>query len=129
MALEYPEELKYLDSHEYLRVEGDTVVVGVTSYAVDQLGDIVFVSLPEEGDRINRGDSFGSIESVKAVEELYAPLSGTVLSVNTVAVEDPALIGSDPYGDGWLIKVRLADPGDELSETMSAEEYRERVEG
>ncbi|BAC91472.1 glycine cleavage system protein GcvH [Gloeobacter violaceus] len=129
MALEYPEELKYLDSHEYLRVEGDTVVVGVTSYAVDQLGDIVFVSLPEEGDRINRGDSFGSIESVKAVEELYAPLSGTVLSVNTVAVEDPALIGSDPYGDGWLIKVRLADPADELGETMTAEEYRERVEG
>lgn len=128
MALEYPDELKYLDSHEYLRVEGDTVVVGVTAYAVDQLGDIVYVALPEEGDQLVRGSSFGSIESVKAVEELYAPVSGTVLSVNTVAVEDPALIGSDPYGDGWLLKVRLSEVG-ELDDTLSAEEYRERVEG
>ncbi|AGY56776.1 glycine cleavage system protein GcvH [Gloeobacter kilaueensis] len=128
MALEYPDELRYLDSHEYLRVEGDTVVVGVTAYAVDQLGDIVYVALPEEGDRIGRGDSLGSIESVKAVEELYAPVSGTVLSVNTVAIEDPALIGSDPYGDGWLVKIRLSD-SDELNETLSAEEYRERIEG
>ena len=128
MALEYPVNLKYLDSHEYLRVEDDIVVVGVTSFAVDQLGDIVFVSLPEAGELLARGDSFGSIESVKAVEELYAPLSGTVISVNSSAVEDPALIGADPYGDGWLLKLRLTDSS-ELSDTLTAEEYRERVEG
>lgn len=128
MALEYPEELKYLDSHEYLRVEGDTVVVGVTSYAVDQLGDIVFVALPEQGDVLSRGDSFGSIESVKAVEELYAPISGKVLAVNTKVVDDPTIIGADPYGDGWLLKISLAD-AEELEDTISAEEYKERIEG
>ncbi|MBC8123381.1 MAG: glycine cleavage system protein GcvH [Gemmatimonadaceae bacterium] len=128
MALEYPEDLKYVDSHEYLRIEGDTVVVGVTSYAVDQLGDIVFVSLPEEGEQLKQGDSFGSIESVKAVEELYAPVSGTILSVNSAAVDDPAQIGEDPYGDGWLIKIRLSEV-EEMSETLSAEEYRGRIEG
>lgn len=128
MALEYPEDLKYVDSHEYLRIEGDTVVVGVTSYAVDQLGDIVFVSLPEEGEQLRRGDSFGSIESVKAVEELYAPVSGTILSVNSAAVDDPAQIGEDPYGDGWLLKIRLSEL-EEMSETLTAEEYRSRIEG
>lgn len=128
MALEYPDDLKYLDSHEYLRVESDMVVVGVTSYAVDQLGDIVFVSLPETGESLNRGDSFGSIESVKAVEELYAPVSGTVVAVNTGAVDDPSQIGTDPYGEGWLLKIRLKDLA-ELNDTLSPSEYRERVEG
>jgi glycine cleavage system H protein len=128
MALEYPEDLKYLDSHEYLRVEGDTVVVGVTSYAVDQLGDIVFVALPEQGDVLSRGDSFGSIESVKAVEELYAPISGKVLAVNTKVVDDPTIIGADPYGDGWLLKISLAD-AEELEDAFSAEEYKDRIEG
>jgi glycine cleavage system H protein len=128
MALEYPEDLKYLDSHEYLRVEGDTVVVGVTSYAVDQLGDIVFVALPEQGDVLSRGDSFGSIESVKAVEELYAPVSGKVLAVNTKVVDDPTIIGADPYGDGWLLKISLAD-AEELEDAISAEEYKGRIEG
>jgi glycine cleavage system H protein len=128
MALEYPEDLKYLDSHEYLRVEGDTVVVGVTSYAVDQLGDIVFVALPEQGDVLSRGDSFGSIESVKAVEELYAPISGKVLAVNTKVVDDPTIIGADPYGDGWLLKISLTD-AEELEDTISAEEYKDRIEG
>jgi glycine cleavage system H protein len=126
MAIEFPQELKYVDTHEYLRVEGDTVVLGVTSYAVEQLGDIVFVALPEAGEQFNRGDSFGSIESVKAVEELYAPVSGTILAVNQAAVDDPSLIGVDPYGEGWLVKVRLGDT-EELSETLSAEEYKERV--
>ncbi len=128
MALEYPEDLKYLDSHEYLRIEGDTVVVGVTSYAVDQLGDIVFVALPEQGDVLSRGDSFGSIESVKAVEELYAPISGKVLAVNNKVVDDPTIIGADPYGDGWLLKISLAD-AEELEDTISAEEYKDRIEG
>lgn len=128
MALEYPEDLKYLDSHEYLRIEGDTVVVGVTSYAVDQLGDIVFVALPEPGEVLSRGDSFGSIESVKAVEELYAPISGKVLAVNDKVVDDPTIIGADPYGDGWLLKISLAD-AEELEDTISSEEYKERIEG
>ncbi|MBC7881495.1 MAG: glycine cleavage system protein GcvH [Anaerolineae bacterium] len=128
MALEYPEDLKYLDSHEYLRIEGDTVVVGVTSYAVDQLGDIVFVALPEQGEVLSRGDSFGSIESVKAVEELYAPISGKVLAVNDKVVDDPTIIGADPYGDGWLLKISLAD-AEELEDTISSEEYKERIEG
>ncbi|ABC98700.1 glycine cleavage system protein H [Synechococcus sp. 65AY6Li] len=128
MALEYPPHLRYVDTHEYIRVEDDIAVIGITAYAVDQLGDIVFVGLPEEGTEIEKGESFGSVESVKAVEDLYAPVSGKVVAVNKAVVDSPESIADDPYGDGWLIKVRMTNPED-LDDTMSAEAYASLVEG
>lgn len=128
MALEYPESLKYLDSHEYLRVEGEVATIGITAFAVDQLGDIVFVGLPEEGSELQKGDSFGSVESVKAVEDLYAPVSGQVVAINEAVVDSPESLLDDPYGEGWLLKVKLSNPED-LDETMSAEAYASLVEG
>jgi glycine cleavage system H protein len=128
MALEYPPDLRYVDTHEYIRVEDDIAVIGITAYAVDQLGDIVFVGLPEEGTEIEKGESFGSVESVKAVEDLYAPVSGEVVAVNKAVVDSPESIADDPYGDGWLIKVRMTNPED-LDDTMSAETYASLVEG
>ncbi|HEY9607557.1 MAG TPA: glycine cleavage system protein GcvH [Allocoleopsis sp.] len=128
MTFEYPEDLKYLDTHEYVRLDGEIATVGITAFAVDQLGDIVFLELPEIGDALEKGESFGSVESVKAVEELNAPVSGTVIERNSVLVDAPEAISDDPYGDGWLVKVRLDDP-DEPIEAMSAEEYRAQVEG
>lgn len=124
--MDFPKDLKYVDTHEYLRVEGDEVTLGITAYAVEQLGDIVFVQLPAEGDEMKKGESFGSVESVKAVEELYAPLSGRVLAVNTAVVDDPAAIADDPYENGWLLKVQMSLP-DELDDTLTAEEYAESL--
>ncbi|HAX85520.1 MAG TPA: glycine cleavage system protein GcvH [Cyanobacteria bacterium UBA11370] len=128
MALDYPDDLKYLDSHEYVRLDGEIATIGVSGFAVDQLGDIVFVELPEMGDALQKGDVFGSIESVKAVEDMYAPISGTVIERNETLVESPELISDDPYGEGWLLKVRINDP-DELVDALSADEYRTQVEG
>ncbi len=128
MALEYPDDLKYLDTHEYARLDGEIATIGITAFAVDQLGDIVFVELPEMGDAIEKGEKFGTIESVKAVEDLNAPLSGTVIEVNSPLMDTPEQIGDDPYGEGWLLKIRMDDPGD-LEDTLSADEYRAQVEG
>ncbi len=128
MALEYPESLRYVDSHEYLRVEEDVATIGITAFAVDQLGDIVFVGLPEEGADLQKGDSFGSVESVKAVEDLYAPVSGQVIAINEAIVDSPENIGDDPYGEGWLLKVKMSNLED-LDETMTAEAYASMVEG
>jgi glycine cleavage system H protein len=128
MALEYPEDLKYLESHEYVRLDGEIATIGISAFAVDQLGDIVFLELPEIGDALEKDESFGSIESVKAVEDLNAPVSGTVIERNEAMLESPELIADDPYGEGWLLKLRINDP-DELVEAMSANEYREQVEG
>ncbi len=129
MSLEYPEDLRYLDSHEYVRKSGEIATIGISAFAIDQLGDIVFLELPEVGDLVGVGQSFGTIESVKAVEELYPPVSGTVIERNEKMIESPELIADSPYGEGWLIKVRLENPEDDLSTTLSASEYRNRVEG
>jgi glycine cleavage system H protein len=128
MALEYPDDLRYLDTHEYVRLDGEIATIGISAFAVDQLGDIVFLELPDIGDALEKGESFGSIESVKAVEDLNAPVSGTVIERNEPMVESPELISEDPYGEGWLLKLRLNDP-DELIDALSATEYREQVEG
>ena len=127
MALDYPETLRYVDSHEYLLVEDNVATIGITAFAVDQLGDIVFVGLPDEGDEVEKGDTIGSVESVKAVEDLYAPVSGTVVAVNEAMVDSPENIADDPYGDAWLFKVSLSNP-DDMDETMSAEDYKAMVE-
>ena len=128
MALEYPEDLKYLDSHEYVRLDGEIATLGISAFAVDQLGDIVFLELPEIGDALEKGETFGSIESVKAVEDMYAPISGTVVERNEPLIESPELVSEDPYGEGWLLKIRINDP-DELNDTLTASEYRAQVEG
>lgn len=128
MALEYPDDLKYLDSHEYARLDGEIATLGITAFAVDQLGDIVFLELPEIGDAVEKGEKFGTIESVKAVEDLNSPVTGTVIEVNSPLMEAPEQIGDDPYGEGWLLKVRIDDAND-LDDTLTADEYREQVEG
>ena len=129
MELEYPEDLKYLDSHEYVRLDGEIATIGVSAFAIDQLGDVVFLELPEVGDAVEVGENFGTIESVKAVEDLYPPVSGTVIDRNEEMIESPESIAEDPYGEGWLLKVRVDNPDDELTDTLSAAEYRSQVEG
>ena len=125
---EYPEDLKYTNSHEYIRLEDYVATVGITAFAIDQLGDIVFLDLPEVGTRVEKGQTFGTIESVKAVEDIYSPVTGTVIEANTALVDEPEVIGNDPYGASWLLKVNIENL-EELSDTMSATEYRGKVEG
>lgn len=129
MELEYPDDLRYLDSHEYVRLEGEIATIGVTAFALDELGDIVFLELPEVGDAIESGVSFGNIESTKATSELIAPVTGTVIESNMLMVESPEVIADDPYGEGWFIKVRVGNPDDALVDTISAEEYLALVTG
>ncbi len=128
MSLEYPNDLKYLDTHEYVRLDGEIATIGISAFAVDQLGDIVFLELPEVGDAVKKGESFGSIESVKAVEDLYTAISGTVIERNEAMLESPEQVAEDPYGEGWLLKVRVNDPS-EADDALSADEYRAQVEG
>ncbi|MFM7887127.1 MAG: glycine cleavage system protein GcvH [Pseudanabaena sp.] len=125
---EYPEDLKYTNSHEYIRLENNIATVGITAFAINQLGDIVFLDLPEVGTKVEKGQTFGTIESVKAVEDIYSPVTGTVLEANTALVDDPENITIDPYGVSWLLKVNIEDES-ELSDTLSASEYSEKVEG
>ena len=129
MELEYPEDLKYLDSHEYVRLDGDIATIGVSAFAIEQLGDIVFIELPEVGDAVEVGTSLGTIESVKAVEDLYPPVSGTVIERNEAIIDAPEALADDPYGEGWLIKVKVDDIEGELADVLSAAEYRAQVEG
>jgi glycine cleavage system H protein len=128
MSFEYPNTLKYFDSHEYVHLEGDTATVGITAYAVDQLGDIVFVELPEVNAQLTKGETCGNIESVKAVEDLYAPVTGEVIECNAAVVDTPETLAEDPYESGWLLKIRLSDPS-ELEGALSVEDYRSLVEG
>jgi glycine cleavage system H protein len=126
---DYPEDLKYLDTHEYVRLDGEIATIGISAFALDQLGDIVFLELPEIGEGIESGNTFGTIESVKAVEDLYSPVSGTVIERNQTAIDAPELIAEDPYGEGWFLKLRMDDPDALLEETLSASEYKAQVEG
>ncbi len=128
MSLEYPNDLRYTDSHEYVKLTANIATIGVSAFAVDQLGDIVFVELPAVGETITRGTAFGTIESVKAVEDLKAPVSGKVVKRNDAAIDAPELIAEDPYNAGWLLEIQV-DNADELEGTFSADEYRMKVEG
>lgn len=128
MAFEYPDDLKYSDTHEYVRLEGDTATIGITAFAVDQLGDIVFLELPEVGDTLEKGETFGTVESVKAVEDLKAPVTGTVIERNDPLLDKPEQLADDPYGQAWMLKVRIED-ADQLSDGLSADEYQAMVEG
>ncbi len=126
MALQYPDDLLFSDSHEFVRQVGDVATIGVSAFAVDQLGDIVFLELPEPGAELSRGESFGTVESVKAVSDLYAPLTGTVLERNEAALEAPELLNEDPYEKGWLLKVKVAAALEGLMDVVT---YRALVEG
>jgi len=128
MALEFPADLRYADSHEYAAPAGIALRVGISAFAVDQLGDIVFVELPPVGQVLERGASFGTVESVKAVEEMYAPVSGVVTARNDVVIDRPELLQQDPYGEGWLLEVEPTDPG-QIDDLMAADAYRSKVEG
>lgn len=124
---EIPTDLKYTKSHEWVRVEGDVVFVGITEHAQSLLGDMVFVELPEEGTVFNAGDEFGVVESVKAASDLYAPISGEVLSVNTQLEEEPQQINGSPYGDGWLVQLSIKDK-EELNALLDSNAYADLLE-
>lgn len=122
----YPTDYLYSREHEWVRVDGDVAVVGITEFAQEELGEVVFVELPEVGQVFNTGDELGTIESVKAVAEVYTPVAGEVVEVNDAVVDDPELLNDDPHSEGWLIKIRFSSASD-LKELMSAEKYEEYV--
>ena len=122
-----PEDTRYAKSHEYVHVEGDTGTIGITDYAQKELGDVVFVELPQVGTQLEAGDELGSIESVKAVSELFSPVSGEIVEVNEALAEKPELVNTDPYGDGWMVRIKVNDVS-ELDELMPADEYEEYVQ-
>ena len=128
MGLHYPDDCRYSDSHEYVKSEGGLVRVGISAFAVDQLGDIVFVELPEVGDSLTQGSSFGSVESVKAVEDMLSPIDGTVEARNEAVLASPEELQNDPYGEGWLLLVRPSAPG-QIDGLMDAASYGAKVAG
>jgi glycine cleavage system H protein len=122
-----PKEAKFTKTHEYAIVEGDIATFGISDFAIEHLSDLVFIELPEAGDEVTAGKQFGEVESVKAVAEIVAPLSGEIIERNEAVVEDLGVLSGDPFGEGWLIKVRISDPA-ELESLMSAEEYAKFLE-
>ncbi len=123
----YPEDLKYSETHEWVEVENGTAKIGITFYAQEKLGDIVFVELPQVGDEFSREDVFGVVESVKAVSDLYMPVDGRVISVNEQLEETPEVLNSDPYNEGWIIEIEIKDPK-QLQELKDAKEYEENLD-
>ncbi|MBI2083879.1 MAG: glycine cleavage system protein GcvH [Deltaproteobacteria bacterium] len=119
----FPEDLKYTKEHEWIRVKDSVVTIGITDYAQEQLGEVVFIELPDEGEEIVKDDSFGVVESVKSVSDIYAPISGRVIEVNDPLLDNPETLNEEPYGEGWLIKVEIASPA-EIDELMTAEHYQ-----
>ena len=124
--MEFPKELKYSKDHEWLRVEGGNAYIGITEFAQGELGDIVFVDVDTEGENLEKEEVFGSIEAVKTVSDLFMPINGEVLSFNKKLEDDPELINTDPYGEGWVIKIAISDVT-ELDELLDASEYQELV--
>ncbi len=121
-----PKELKYTNTHEWLRVEGDIATIGITDYAQKELSDIVYVDLPEVGKTINQGDVLGTIEAVKAVSDFYTPISGTVIECNTELKNVPDLVNKEPYDKGWMVKIKMSDTS-EMSKLLSAEDYEKII--
>ena len=123
----FPDDVRYTAEHEWARRENDVIAVGITSYATDQLGDVVFVELPEPGRKLEASKPFGVVEAVKTVSDLYAPVSGEVVAVNTALADNPALVNQEPFGAGWMIRVRPSDPA-EFDRLMSSGDYEQHVE-
>jgi glycine cleavage system H protein len=119
----YCQDCRYLETHEWIRVQGDEAYIGISDYAQDELNDVVYVELPDPGDSLEKGEEFGTVESVKAASELYMPASGEVVAVNEALEDSPELVNQDAFGDGWMLRIRLMDP-DELQELLGVEEYK-----
>lgn len=124
--MEFPDDLKYTKEHEWVRINGETAIIGITDYAQEQLGDIVYVELPEEGEKVEKGEPFGVVESVKAVSDIYAAVTGTVVEINDPLTENPETINEDCYEEGWLIKVNVANLK-ELDDLMNHEAYQSYI--
>jgi glycine cleavage system H protein len=125
--MKIPADLKYTEDHEWVRVEGDTAVVGITDYAQNELGDVVFVEIESEGEELDKGETFGTVEAVKTVSDLFMPVGGKVVEVNEALADEPELINKDPYGKGWMIKIELKDSS-ETDDLLSADDYKKMVE-
>jgi len=123
----YPEEFRYTKEHEWVTVSGDIATIGITDYAQKELGDIVYVDLPRVGDAVVAGKTMGSVESVKAISDIYSPVTGEVVEVNATLAEAPETVNRDPHGEAWLVKVKLADP-EEINRLLSAAEYQSYIE-
>jgi glycine cleavage system H protein len=124
--MNFPENLKYTTDHEWIRIEGSNGVIGITEYAQSELGDIVFVELPAIGSKIEKGKSFGTIEAVKAVSDLFAPVSGEVIEVNAVIKDHPEEVNKDSYGTGWMVKIKLADPA-QVNSLLDVQTYKQQI--
>lgn len=124
--MNFPDELKYTKEHEWIRIENGTAVIGITDYAQSELGDIVYIEFPQKGKTFSKNESVGTIEAVKTVADLYAPVSGEVIEVNSELSDTPELVNQDPYGRGWMIKIKLTNPS-EVDELMDSSAYKEHV--
>jgi glycine cleavage system H protein len=125
--MKIPADLKYTEDHEWIRMEGNMAVVGVTDYAQNELGDVVFIEIETEGEELEKGDTFGTVEAVKTVSDLFMPVSGKVAEVNAALADDPELVNKDPYGKGWMIKIE-ANNKEEADDLLSADDYRKMIE-
>jgi glycine cleavage system H protein len=123
----YPDDLRYHEQHDWARIEGDTATFGITWYAQDALGEVVFFEGPEVGGSVKKDEAYAEVESVKAVSDVYAPLSGEIVEVNAKAADSPELINTDPYGDGWMVKVKLSDPS-EADALLDADSYKKLLD-
>lgn len=121
-----PKNLRYAASHEWAYLDGETCTIGITKFACEQLTDVVFIELPDIGDNVFAGDSYGEIESVKAVSDLYSPVNGEIVQINEKLIDDPGQVATDPYGKGWMVKIRV-DPGTTLDHLMTLEQYEKQV--
>lgn len=124
--MNFPEDLKYTKDHEWVRVEGDTAVVGVTDFAQSELGDIVFIEIETEGEELDMEEVFGSVEAVKTVSDLFMPVSGEVVEVNSALEDSPEVVNEDPYGEGWMVKIKMSDTS-QLSELLDHDAYKEVI--
>ncbi|WP_277542102.1 glycine cleavage system protein GcvH [Haloarcula laminariae] len=127
MSFDVPDDCHYLASHEWVRTDDGAARVGISDFAQDELGDVVFVELPDKGDELTAGEEFGVVESIKAVSDIYAPVSGTVTAVNDVLFDRPELVNEDPFGEGWMLELDLADESG-LDELLDADAYRDQIE-
>lgn len=125
--MKIPAELKYTEDHEWIRVEGDSAIVGITDFAQGELGDVVFVEIETEGEELDKGETFGTVEAVKTVSDLFMPVDGVVSEVNEALADEPELVNKDPYGKGWMIKIKISDQS-KLENLLSAEDYKRMIE-
>ncbi len=122
----FPENLKYTKDHEWIRIEDNIGTIGVTDHAQSELGDVVFVDIPSDLEEVKKGEAFGTIEAVKTVADIYAPISGKVVEINSTINDNPEVINKDPYGQGWLVKIEISDP-EELNDLLSVDEYKNLI--